>query len=161
METLDHIIQSHPFWEGLNPRYLPILHECATIAKFGVGQPILHAGVDADRFYLICTGRVALETFVAGKGAITIETLDAGEARGWSWLFPPYRWNFSACSLDLTEAVAFGAHRLRKYAEEDHDFGYELTTRVGQALLQRLQATRLQLVHSMSHLESDPVPLSP
>jgi CRP/FNR family transcriptional regulator, cyclic AMP receptor protein len=146
METLDHIIRSHPFWDGLNPRYFHILNECAAFVKFGVDQPIFHAGVDADHFYLICTGRVALETFVPGKGAITLETISAGEALGWSWLFPPYRWHFSALSVDITEAVAFGAHGLRKYAEENHDFGYELITRIGQVVLQRLQATRLQLV---------------
>ena len=27
---------------------------------------------------------------------MTIETLDAGEILGWSWLFPPYRWHFDA-----------------------------------------------------------------
>jgi CRP/FNR family transcriptional regulator, cyclic AMP receptor protein len=83
---------------------------------------------------------------VPGKGAITIETLGAGKALGWSWLFPPYRWRFSARSVELTEAVAFSAHKLRNYAEENHDFGYELTTRVGQVILQRLQAARSQLV---------------
>jgi CRP/FNR family cyclic AMP-dependent transcriptional regulator len=155
MDKLDQIIRLHPFWEGLNPRHFPILNKCATFGKFGVDQPILHAGVDADRFYLICRGRVALETFVPGKGAITMETLDAGEALGWSWLFPPYRWHFSACSLDRTETVAFGASQLRNYAKENHDFGYQLAPRVGQVVWQRLRAARLQLVNSMSHLQCD------
>jgi CRP/FNR family transcriptional regulator, cyclic AMP receptor protein len=155
MDKLDQIIRTHPFWEGLSPRHFPILNRCATFAKFGVDQPILHAGVDADRFYLICRGRVALETFVPGKGAITMETLDAGEALGWSWLFPPYRWHFSARSLDRTETVAFGASQLRTYAEENHDFGYQLATRVGQVVWQRLRAARLQFVNSMSHLKCD------
>ena len=146
METFDHIIRSHPFWQGLDPRYFQVLNDCAAFVKFGVDQPIFHQGVDADRLYLICTGRVALETFVPGKGAITIETLEAGEAFGWCAFFPPYRWSFSACSVDSTETIAFGAHGLRKYAEKNHDFGYDLTTRISRAVLQRLQATRLQLV---------------
>jgi CRP/FNR family transcriptional regulator, cyclic AMP receptor protein len=155
MHKLDQIIRSHPFWEGLNPRHFPFLNRCATFAKFGVDQPILHAGVEANHFYLICRGRVALETFVPGKGAITMETLAAGEALGWSWLFPPYRWHFSACSLDRTETVAFAARHLRDYAEESHDFGYQLTRRVGQVVWQRLQAARLQLVNSMVLAECD------
>jgi CRP/FNR family transcriptional regulator, cyclic AMP receptor protein len=69
-----------------------------------------------------------------------METLDAGEALAWSWLSPPYCWHFSACSLDRTETVAFDAHHLRNHAEESHDFGYELTRRVGQVVWQRLQA---------------------
>ena len=67
MHKLDHIIRSHPFW-GLNPRHFPILNQCATFARFGVDQPILHAAVEADRFYLLYRGQVALETFVPGKG---------------------------------------------------------------------------------------------
>jgi CRP/FNR family transcriptional regulator, cyclic AMP receptor protein len=145
MQTLDHLIRSQPFWRGLDVRYFPTLNECASLVKFGVSEPIFHAGVDAEHFYLICTGRVALETFVPGQGAVTIETLAAGEALGWSWLFSPYRWHFSAHSIDLTEAVAFGAQGLRKYAHENHDFGYELTKRVSQVILQRLQTTRLKL----------------
>jgi CRP/FNR family transcriptional regulator, cyclic AMP receptor protein len=155
MDKLDQIIRSHPFWEGFNPRHFPILNKCAGFAKFGVDQPILHAGVDADRFYLICRGRVALETFVPGKGAITMETLDAGEALGWSWFYPPCRWHFSACSLDRTETVAFGASQLRNYAAENHDFGYQLATRVGQVVWQRLRAARLQLVNSSRRIEDE------
>jgi CRP/FNR family cyclic AMP-dependent transcriptional regulator len=145
MQTLDHLIRSHPFWQGLDSRHFQILNERAALVKFGVNEPIFHAGIGAEYFYLICTGRVALETFVPGKGALTIETLTAGEALGWSWLFSPYRWHFSAYSIDLTEAIAFGAHGLRKHARENHDFGYELTTRVSRIVWQRLQASRLQL----------------
>ncbi len=127
-------------------RYFPLLNERAALVKFGVNEPIFHAGIDADFFYLISTGRVSLETFVPGQGAVTIETLVAGQGLGWSWLFPPYRWHFSAHSIELTEAVAFSAQGLRREAEKNHDFGYELTRRVSQVLLQRLQATRLNLV---------------
>ena len=78
-----------------------------------------------------------------GKGIIIIQTIDAGGALGWSWLFPPHRWHFDARSHQITDALVFPAETLRSYAERDHDFGYELTTRVSQVMLQRLQATRL------------------
>jgi CRP/FNR family transcriptional regulator, cyclic AMP receptor protein len=146
LQTLDHLIRSHPFWRGLDLRYFPLLNECATLVKFGANEPIFHAGIDAEFFYLIYTGRVSLETFVPGQGAVTIETLVSGQALGWSWLFPPYRWHFNAHSIELTQAVAFGAHSLRSYAEKNHDFGYELTRRMSEVMLQWLQATRLNLV---------------
>jgi len=115
--------------------------------KFGSGQPIFQADSDAEYFYLIDQGSVGLEMFVRGKGVIAIETIGAGEALGWSWLFPPYRWHFSARSHAATEAVAFAAPVLRQYAEANHSFGYELAMRVGQVMLQRLQATRAKLVN--------------
>jgi hypothetical protein len=94
-----------------------------------------------------------LETFVPGKNAVTIQTLGPGEALGWSWLFPPYRWHFSARSGAFTEAIALQARALREYAEENHDFGYELAKRVGQVILDRLQATRLRLVNFYGPVE--------
>jgi CRP/FNR family transcriptional regulator, cyclic AMP receptor protein len=146
MRTLEQIIAEHPFWHRLKADYFPRLNECASELHFGMQQQIFLEGSDADRFYLIHAGRVALETFAPGMGAITIQTIGEGEALGWSWLFPPYRWHFSARSIDNTHVVAFDAHAIRQIAEEDHDFGYDITKRVGQILLQRLQATRMQLL---------------
>ena len=81
-----------------------------------------------------------------GTGVITIQTIGTGEALGWSWLFPPYRWHFSARSIDGTDAVAFDAQALREKTEENHDFGYDIAMRIAQIMLQRLQATRMQLL---------------
>lgn len=127
-------------------RHLEVLTECASVEQFGLGQPIFQAGARAEQFYLIHSGRVGLEMFVRGKGIVTIQTIDAGEALGWSWLSPPYCWHFDARSHQVTDALVFPAQTLRSYAEQDHDFGYELATRVAQVMLQRLQATRLKLV---------------
>ena len=38
---------------------------------------------------------------------MTIETIEAGEVLGWSWLFPPYRWHFDARALAPVRATAF------------------------------------------------------
>jgi CRP-like cAMP-binding protein len=146
MRTLEQIIAEHPFWKGLNARFFPLLNECASEKRFGVQQQIFQEESHADHFYLIRGGRVALETFAPGKGPITIQTIGAGEVLGWSWLFPPYRWHFSARSIDETDVVAFDARALREMAEENHDFGYDIAKRVAQVILLRLQATRMQLL---------------
>jgi hypothetical protein len=86
-----------------------------------------------------------LETFVPGLGMVTVYTLAAGEALGWSWLFPPYCWQFTARSVDATEIITFSAASLRGKAEQDPAFGRELVTRMAQVLLHRLKATRLKL----------------
>jgi CRP/FNR family transcriptional regulator, cyclic AMP receptor protein len=147
MQDFETIITQHPFWQDLPPRYMHFLGECATFQHFGAQEQIFRTGWDADQFYLIERGRVALETpFIPGKGVIIIETLDAGEVLGWSWLFPPYMWHFGAIALEPTDVVVFDADFLRNRASEDHEFGYQLAMRVGSLMLQRLQATRLQLL---------------
>jgi CRP/FNR family transcriptional regulator, cyclic AMP receptor protein len=114
MGALEQIIAEHPFLSGLNQNYFHLLNECASGMRFGVQQQIFQEESNADHFYLIRAGRVALETFVPGTGVITIQTIGAGEALGWSWLFPPYRWHFSARSIDETDVVAFDARVLRE-----------------------------------------------
>jgi hypothetical protein len=44
-----------------------------------VQQQIFLEGSDADRFYLIDVGRVALETFAPAIGTITIQTIASGD----------------------------------------------------------------------------------
>ena len=87
--------------------------------------------------------------------ALTIQTIGAGEALGWSWLFPPHRWHFTARSHAATEAVAFAAPVLLHYAEANHSFGYELSMLVGQVMFQRLQATRAKLVDFYAAIKDD------
>jgi CRP-like cAMP-binding protein len=145
-EAVRAIILGHPFFKNLNPHYLQLLVDRASLARFGPGQDIFREGGPADRFYLIHQGRVSLETFVPRSGATTVQTIDAGGALGWSWLYPPYQWQFSARAVEAVEAVAFDAVGLREQAAENHDFGYDLLLRVGRVMLETLQGTRHKLV---------------
>jgi hypothetical protein len=77
---------------------------------------------------------------------LTIETLEGGEVLGWSWLFPPYRWRFSARVVEPVRVIVMDGVYLRDQAEEDHNFGYELEKRMAQVVVQRLQAARLRLL---------------
>ena len=107
-DYLQDLIVAHPFCKGLNAHYIHLLADCASLMRFGVGQDIFREGQDADHFYLIHRGQVALETFVPRAGATTIQTIEAGEALGWSWLYSPHQWQFTARVLGAVEAVVFG-----------------------------------------------------
>ena len=143
---LNEIIAAHPFLKGLEAQYLPLFFKAATYQRFGIDNLFFRENCDADHFYLIHKGAVALESFVPGRGVTTVQTISAGEALGWSWLFPPYRWHFSARAIEPTELVAFSASYLRQQAKEDPVFGFELMKRVANVLVQRLKATRMQLL---------------
>jgi CRP/FNR family cyclic AMP-dependent transcriptional regulator len=136
VKTLEDVLARHPFWNNLPPQYFPLLIECAVIEHFRPGEQISKKGYDAEHFYLIHQGKVALEMpYVPGEGLITIQTLGAGEALGWSWLFPPYQWHFGARAVEPTEAVIFKADALRNKAKENPAFGYDLALRVGWQLV--------------------------
>jgi CRP/FNR family cyclic AMP-dependent transcriptional regulator len=146
METLERILAEHPFFKGLEEPYLQLLIGCASNVRFNAGEVIFREGEEANRFYLIRQGKVAVETFAPGRGPIIIQTLGEGELVGWSWLIAPYRWRFDGRAVELTRAIALDGECLRGKCEEDHNLGYELMKRVAGVMERRLEATRLQLL---------------
>ncbi|MDH3445341.1 MAG: cyclic nucleotide-binding domain-containing protein [Deltaproteobacteria bacterium] len=146
VEPLESIIREHDFFRDLEPEYLRTLTGCTSNVRFHAGEIIFKEGTEANRFYLIREGKIAVEVFVPGRGAITIQTIGAGEVLGWSWLFPPYRWNFDARAAEDTRAFALDGKCLRDKCEDNHDLGYELMKRFSVIMTARLQATRLQLL---------------
>ena len=145
LPALEELIANHPFLEGLHPRFLPILAECASLRRFGSQQQIFQEGGDADHFYLILKGKVILETAVPGCGTLQIQTLSDGEALGWSWLFPPYQWSFTAATAAPTEVISFAAPFLRGQAQGNAELANEFLKRLAKTLIQRLQFTRQTL----------------
>jgi CRP/FNR family transcriptional regulator, cyclic AMP receptor protein len=146
MKTLDEVVAESPVFAGMADEHLELIAGCAQNTGFEAGRFLFHEGSPADTFYLVRHGRVSLETFIPGRGALTVETVDEGDVVGWSWLFPPYRWHFDARALDMVRAVVFDAACLRGKCDDDHALGYELLGRFSPVMLDRLQATRVQLL---------------
>ena len=146
MKSLDELVAESPVFAGLDKEYLDLIAGCGQNTGFEAGQYLFHEGEQADTFYLVRHGRVMLETFVPGRGALTIETIEEGDVVGWSWLFPPHRWHFDARALDAVRAVAFDGACMRGKCDEDHNFGFNLLSRFTPVMLERLQATRMQLL---------------
>jgi len=147
METLKGILTAHPFFADLPARHLELVVGCASNVRFESGVYIFREGEDAGKFYLIREGKVALQITSERRGPLNILTLGEGDILGWSWLFPPYRWKFSARTIDPTRAFAIDGHCLRDKAEEDHDLGYELLKRFSRVFETRLETMRLQLAN--------------
>ncbi|MBD1856995.1 MULTISPECIES: cyclic nucleotide-binding domain-containing protein [Leptolyngbya] len=146
MTNLAPLLKEHAFFEGLKPEYIELLVECASNVRFEANQLIFRQGEDADRFYLVRQGKVAIEISAPGQPAIVIKTLMEHDVIGWSWLFPPYRWQFDARAMELTRAIALDGRCLRGKCESDPVLGYELMKRFSAIMLETLQATRLQLL---------------
>lgn len=141
LSALENAVANHPFLEGMSPTHRRILAESAMFTRFEAGQVVFHEGEIANRFYLLQSGRVSVETLGGAQQAITIQTLGPGDILGWSWLFAPYYWHFSACAVESTQAIFFYGTRLREICEQDREFGFELMRRVTGVLMRRLQMT--------------------
>jgi CRP/FNR family transcriptional regulator, cyclic AMP receptor protein len=151
VQTIDELIASAHVFDGLAREQLELIAGCGRNEHVESGAFLLREGNPADRFFLIRRGAVAIEVHAPGRGALTIETLHAGDAVGLSWLFEPYRWQFDARAVEPSELIGFDAVCLRGKLEADHDLGYELMRRFTANLIDRLQATRLQLLDVYGH----------
>src|SRR6266536_3620117 len=144
-EPLAARVMLHPFLAGMNRAQLALLTDCAMATHFKKGQTILREG------------KFALESGADFGEPVVIETIGPGDLLGWSWMFPPYIWQFTARAVESTTAIFFYGTILREYCEKDHSLGYELFKRMSVVMMKRLQAARKQMlsvhVHSAS-LES-------
>jgi CRP/FNR family transcriptional regulator, cyclic AMP receptor protein len=110
-EKLEKEVAAHPFLIGMGNRHIRLLADCAMRSHFHVGEVIFREGEVANRLYLIVHCKVGLESSTLGE-PIRIEEIQNGDLLGWSWLFPPYGWHFTARVLEETAAIFFYGHNI-------------------------------------------------
>lgn len=145
METMTPILAAHPFFQGLDSRYLNFVLECASRETFKPGEFLCRDDEEATKFYVIHHGRVSVEIFRARRGPVTIQSLGNGDVLGWLWFDKPYHWHLDAKAQELTRVISLDVSCLRKKCDQDHDFGYELMRRYAHYLAVQFRVTKLQL----------------
>jgi CRP-like cAMP-binding protein len=114
--------------------------------RFEAEQLIFREGEMANRFYLILEGRVVLEADAPDRPPVLVDYASTGDVLGWSWLFPPYIWNFTARAVEPGRAIFFYGTWLRERCGSDPSLGYELMRCTAGVMIHRLQAARQELV---------------
>jgi CRP/FNR family cyclic AMP-dependent transcriptional regulator len=150
-ESIATRVALHPFVAGMNPKQLALLTDCAIPAHFKAGQTILREGEIANRFYVIESGKVVLESGAGFGEPVVIEIIGPGDLLGWSWMFPPYTWQFTARAIEPTDAIFFYGTILREYCEKDHSLWFELFKRMSAVMTKRLQAARAKMLSIHAH----------
>ena len=146
LRSLKSILAEHRFCEDLPLEYLDLLVGCASNTRFAPGEYLMRESEEADQFFLIRAGRVALRIHAPERWALTLQTLGEGEMLGWSWLIPPHQFRFDAQAVEDTRAIALDGTCLRQKCESDPALGYDLLKRISRVLASRLEATHLQLL---------------
>jgi CRP-like cAMP-binding protein len=146
IDNLEPYLAEHPFLKGMDPRHIQLMVGCASNVRFEAGKYIFRENDEADKFYFIRHGKVALEIFRPIKGGITVDTLGEGDVMGWAWLFPPHYRNLDCRAIELTRAIVLNGTCLRGKCDEDHELGYEFMKRFAHLMEQELEALRLRLL---------------
>lgn len=150
-QELANDIAAIPFLKGMSDKHVRVLADCACRIHIEKGTIIFHQGDAANRFYLIERGDVILEAAsMSGERHVVAGTIRSGGVLGWSWLFDPYEWQFTARALTETSAIFFYAAVLREHCKTDPSLGFELLKRMSAAMVHRLQSARNHLLEARS-----------
>jgi CRP/FNR family cyclic AMP-dependent transcriptional regulator len=143
------LLAQHPFSKDFGPQQTARLAAMARAAHFAPEQIIFRSGDECTDFYLIISGRVALEMPV-GTRVLHIQTLSDGDEFGFSALITGRAMTFQARALQPVEALVFDGGRLLEACHDDPELGFALMRRLLLIVSERLDATRLQLMDSYS-----------
>ena len=147
------LLAEHPFLAGIEPYWLDRLTRRPSVFR-PAEHRLFHEGLPAQRFWLLRSGRVALDIHTPGRGDVLLETVGPGTMLGWSWLFEPYQWHFGAITVEPVRAIEFDAAGVRRLMADDPAFGHPLSRRFMSVLFDRLQATRVRLLDLYAYPEA-------
>jgi len=95
-ENIGELVAEHPLFSGLPADVAKLVAGCSQNVAIATGQLLLEEGEPARSLYcsVVATWRSRCTSLVACLLSST--GLGPGQAVGWSWMFPPYRWHFDA-----------------------------------------------------------------
>ena len=132
-------------FRGMRPTHIEILRSCARPARFLAGEVVGKLGEPADRFLLVRSGRLRIELPSRVGPPNSLQLAGPGDAVGWSWIVPPFRWTFDCVAETPALAASIDAASLRSKLEQDPELGYELLRRLIGSWDFRLEAACLGL----------------
>lgn len=139
-------LSGHPFFADLDAGSVAELAGCAINQHVRPGEYLFREGGNADHFYVITRGRIALELYSPATGPHVLDSAGEGEVLDWPWLIPPHRWFFDGRAVEQTSVVSLDAACLRGKCDSDPRLGYHLTQQAARTMSHRLQATRVRLL---------------
>ena len=143
---IEKYLSTQEIFSELNPEFIGFLAGCASEREIAEGDFLFRQGEHASKFYLVCDGRIAVEIPAITGPTLEVQSLGEGDALGWSWLIPPYKWNFQARAEEETDLLEFDGEAVLARCEQEPEFGYELLKRFAALMSARLDAARQKIM---------------
>jgi CRP/FNR family cyclic AMP-dependent transcriptional regulator len=145
-QSTEDYLSTHTFFSGLDDSYTRFLSDSATELQVKKGGVLFKQGDHADKFYLLLKGQVSVQVPALVGPSLEIQTLGEDQVLGWSWLIPPYRWNFLARAVEDSDLLEFDGGAILARCEEDPKFGYALFKCFAALMSERLGAARQKMM---------------
>ena len=146
MQSIENYLSAHSFFSGLEDGFMKFLSNSAQELQIKEGNVLFQQGKPADKFYLLRRGHVSVQVPALVGPTLELQVLGEDQILGWSWLIPPYRWNFQARALEDSELLEFDGRAILARCEEDPKFGYELFKRFAALMSERLDSARQKIM---------------
>ena len=145
-QSIADYLSRHPFFQGMDGPFIEFLADSAVETQLGAGDILFRQGKPADKFYLLRSGQVSVQVPALVGPVLEIQRIGDDQLLGWSWLIPPYRWNFQARVEADSTVIEFDGVAVLKQCEQDPKFGYELLKRFAALMSERLEAARQKMM---------------
>ncbi len=145
-QSIAEYLSKHPFFSGLDEGYIGFLADSAVETRISEGGILFRQGKPADKFFLLRSGEVSVQVPALVGPVLEIQRVGDGQILGWSWLIPPYKWNFQARVEADSLILEFDGRAVLARCEEDAKFGYELLKRFAALMSERLEAARQKMM---------------
>ena len=142
-------LKKSDFFVGLDEKALTAIAGFAHTMTFEPNATVFDRDDEARHAYMVLKGRVRQGFEVMPGSMVWFQTGEPGDLVGFDALIPPQVHNMKAVASERTEMLAFDSDSLLGYLEANPDFGLIFMERLAQTLQQRLNNTRLQVIHLM------------
>ena len=110
------------------------------------GQILFRQGENADKFYVVRSGRISIQMPAIMGPTLEIQTLGKDQVLGWSWLISPYKWNFQTKAEEDSELLQFDGTAILARCKQEPKFGYELLKKFAALMSVGLNAARQKMM---------------
>jgi CRP/FNR family transcriptional regulator, cyclic AMP receptor protein len=136
-----------PWFQDLEPGDIRKFAEISTLRHFKAGEVFFREGDRQDYFYVVLSGRVALDIFIPHRGKVRFYTCEEGDSFGWSSVTPEVRTRTAgAVGVMAGSVISTDTTKLQALCDQDHDIGYLFMHHMANVIASRLLVTRLQLL---------------
>jgi CRP-like cAMP-binding protein len=148
-ESILSAVQHHPFTQGLTPEHCETLAGMGQRRNYQKDEIIFAEGDERHEFFLLLSGRVALEMIAQGK-PLRVTTIESGDELGWSSVLSGRGKMYQARALEPVETVVFDGYELLERCRSDHFFGYKIMHRLVGVVSERLMSARMRVLDMYS-----------
>lgn len=145
-QSTGEYLSTHEFFSGLSDDILGFLCECSSAFAIKKGQILFLQGETANTFYVVRSGRIAINIPSIIGPSLEIQILGENQVLGWSWLISPYKWNFQAEAKEDSELLMFDGQAILARCELEPRFGYELLKKFAALMSRRLDVARQKMM---------------